>query len=75
MGEHGEGVAVTKAAVEGSTGSASYTNGQTVPLGFVIEASNYSNLTNKQMNFHRMEQVHCMWLAIPIYSTSQRRRS
>ena len=51
VGEHGEGVAVTKAAVEGSTGSASYTNGQTVPLGFVIEASNYSNLTNKQMNF------------------------
>ena len=48
VGENGEGVDVTK--VNG-TGESSYTTGGTVPVGFVIDASNYTSLKNYQKNF------------------------
>jgi len=51
IGEKGSGVAVNSAAgVTGATGG-SYTDGQTVPLGVVINATNYGSLVNKQVDF------------------------
>ena len=55
IGEKGDGVAVNCAAgvtvVDGEQQSGSYTDGQTVPLGVVIDATNYGSLVNKQVNF------------------------
>ena len=51
IGEKGEGVAVTSAAgVTGATGD-NYEIGNTVPLGVVIDATQYGNLPNYQKNF------------------------
>ena len=46
--EHGEGADVTKIKGEGN---ASYTTGGTVPVGFIISASNYDGLPNYQTDF------------------------
>ena len=55
IGEKGSGVAVNSAAgvtvVDGEQQSGSYTDGQTVPLGVVINDANYGSLVNKQVNF------------------------
>ena len=51
IGEHDEGVGVTGLAIEGTTVSGAYTNGQNVPVGLVITSGNYGELTNKQLNF------------------------
>lgn len=52
IGEKGSGVAVNSAnGVTGVTNSGSYTDGQTVPLGVVIDATNYKSLVNKQTDF------------------------
>ena len=52
IGEKGSGVAVNSAnGVTGVTNSGSYTVGQTVPLGVVIDANNYKSLVNKQTDF------------------------
>ena len=48
VNENGEGADVTKVKGEGN---ASYTAGGTVPVGFVINATNYSSLPNRQKNF------------------------
>ena len=51
IGEKGEGVAVTSAAnVTGAT-AGTYQIGSTVPLGVVIDATQYGNLPNYQKNF------------------------
>ena len=50
VGENTEGVSVTAASVTGSeTGTCE--NGQTVPIGLVIDSDNYNLLVNKQMGF------------------------
>ena len=54
IGEKGDGVAVNCAAgvtVGGESQSGSYTDGQIVPMGVVIDATNYGSLVNKQVNF------------------------
>ena len=54
IGEKGDGVAVncaTGVTVGGESQSGSYTDGQIVPLGVVINATNYGSLVNKQVNF------------------------
>ena len=48
VGENGEGVDVTKFKGEGN---ASYTTDGVVPVGFVINATNYASLPNKQKEF------------------------
>ena len=48
VNEKGEGVTVTKVNGEGAS---SYTTGSKVPVGFVIGATNYTSLPNKQENF------------------------
>lgn len=51
IGEKGSGVAVNSAAgVTGATGG-SYSVNDNVPLGVVIDATNYGNLVNKQVDF------------------------
>ena len=49
VNEHGMGADVTK--VKGDVGNASYTKGGTVPEGYIINATNYNQLPNKQKNF------------------------
>ncbi len=50
VGENTEGVSVTNAHVTGSV-IGTYTNGQTVPVGFVIDSDTYNQLPNRQTNF------------------------
>jgi hypothetical protein len=50
VGENTEGVAVTSAGITGG-GSGSYGDGQTVPVGLVIDVTNYNNLPNRQKDF------------------------
>ena len=51
IGEKGSGVAVSSATgVTGAYGG-DYSIGQDVPLGVVIDATNYGSLVNKQTNF------------------------
>ena len=54
IGEKGDGMAVNWAAdvtVDGQPQSGSYSVNDNVPLGVVIDATNYGNLVNKQVNF------------------------
>lgn len=53
IGENGSGSAVTSVSSTEVTGATvgSYTNGQTVPIGVVINSDNYNSLPNKQLNF------------------------
>ena len=51
IGENGEGHAVTAAAGIENGVSGSYSSGHVVPLGLVIDATTYGQLTNKQTNF------------------------
>ena len=54
IGEKGDGVAVNCAAgvtVNGQQQSGSYSINDNVPLGVVIDATNYVSLVNKQVNF------------------------
>ena len=53
VNENGEGVAVSKYKNSIGTGNASYTKDSTdpVPVGYVISATNYNSLPNRQKNF------------------------
>ena len=54
IGEKGDGMAVNWAAdvtVDGQPQSGSYSVNDNVPLGVVINATNYGSLVNKQVNF------------------------
>ena len=51
VNENGEGVTVSKYKNSIGAGNASYTAGQEVPVGYVIAATNYNDLPNKQKNF------------------------
>ena len=51
VNENGEGATVSKYKNTIGTGNASYTTGGTVPIGYVISATNYNSLPNRQKNF------------------------
>ena len=51
VNENGEGGTVSKYKSSIGIGNASYTAGNEVPVGYVINASNYNLLPNKQKNF------------------------
>ena len=50
VGEHGQGVDVTGVAVTGGV-TGTYNNGQTVPVGVLINDGNYTSLKNYQTDF------------------------
>ena len=51
VGENTEGVTVTGITDIGAAQTGTYSDGQTVPIGLVIDAENYSSLSNHQMDF------------------------
>ena len=52
VGHNGEGVDVSSTNnVTGAEVSGSYTNGQEVPVGLVIDEGKYTSLANRQLNF------------------------
>ena len=51
VNENGEGATVSKYKNTIGTGNASYTTGGTVPVGYIITATNYNSLPNRQKNF------------------------
>ena len=51
VNENGEGVDVSQYKSSIGTGNASYSAGNEVPVGYVIDATNYNDLPNRQKNF------------------------